>query len=196
MAVWHRFSPNCPLNLQPRYTPPNTPDSSPIGIQEDVSDTTGLASMGNLPRKILMTANDMIFGVYQDWVHQNPRTHMDGGIEEGGKWQERWKNWFVWPTNAMMYRLSRSEIDFLGFFRRSLTEFGITNGRRRGSFFSVSYFEACQWGVCVEKYTWPDWLMTWPVEKRYLRQVGTGFLQGNGKSFRGVVRDPKPGTAS
>ena len=35
-----------------------------------------------------MAADDTISIVYQDWVHQNPGTHLDGGIEEDGKWQK------------------------------------------------------------------------------------------------------------
>ena len=38
-----------------------------------------------------MAADDKLFSVYQDWVHQNPGTHMDSGIEEDDKWQQRWK---------------------------------------------------------------------------------------------------------
>ena len=39
------------------------------------------ASTGNLPRDIHMESNNMLSRVYQDWVHQNPDTHLDGGIE-------------------------------------------------------------------------------------------------------------------
>ena len=37
-----------------------------------------------------MTANEMIFGVYQDSVLQNPGIHLDDGIEEDGNWQRIW----------------------------------------------------------------------------------------------------------
>ena len=40
----------------------------------------------------LMAADDAIFGIYQYWLHQNPGTHLDGGIHEYGKWQSTWKN--------------------------------------------------------------------------------------------------------
>ena len=47
--------------------------------------------MGDLPDVRLLGANCMLFGVYQDWVHQNPEDNLDGGIKEDGKWQARWK---------------------------------------------------------------------------------------------------------
>ena len=53
-------------------------------------DAARLAIKSELPGDRLMAANDTIFGVYHDWVHQNPGTHLDGGIEENGKWQNIW----------------------------------------------------------------------------------------------------------
>ena len=40
----------------------------------------------------------MLYGVYQDWVHQNPGEHLDGGIVEDSKWQERWEKLVCMPT--------------------------------------------------------------------------------------------------
>ena len=54
-----------------------------------MSDAACLENVGDLPYESLMDANDKLLGVYQDWVHQNPGAHMDGGIEEDSKWQER-----------------------------------------------------------------------------------------------------------
>ena len=78
-----------------------------------MSDAACLASVGNLPSESLTDAYENILGVYQDWVHQNPRMHMDGGIEECSKWQERSKNWLLCPLNALTYRLVGLEIDLL-----------------------------------------------------------------------------------
>ena len=47
---------------------------------EDASDTARLVSESNLPGYCLTATDDMLFGVYQDWVHQNPSTHLNGGI--------------------------------------------------------------------------------------------------------------------
>ena len=46
-----------------------------------MSDAARLASVGDLPGESLIAADDKIFGVIQDWVNQNPGTHMDGSIE-------------------------------------------------------------------------------------------------------------------
>ena len=54
--------------------------------------------MENLPDVHLLGAYDMLFGVYQDWVHQNPGNHLDGGITEDGKWQARWGKLACMPT--------------------------------------------------------------------------------------------------
>ena len=56
-----------------------------------MSDASRQASVGNPPVGNLMDTDDNILGVYQDLVHQNPGTHLDGGIEEDRKWQEIWK---------------------------------------------------------------------------------------------------------
>ena len=45
-----------------------------------------------------MAADDKLFRVYQYWVHQNPGTHLDDGIEEDGKWQHICKKLISLPT--------------------------------------------------------------------------------------------------
>ena len=35
---------------------------------------------GDLPDVRFLGSNYILFGVYQDWVHQNPGIHLDGGI--------------------------------------------------------------------------------------------------------------------
>ena len=40
------------------------------------------AQEGDLPDVRLLGSYYMIYGVYQDWVHQNPGDHLDGGIAE------------------------------------------------------------------------------------------------------------------
>ena len=66
----------------------DAPDSLPLRIREDSITSAGLESKGDLPRYQLMAADDNIFGVYQDLVHQNPGIHVDGGIEYDGKWKQ------------------------------------------------------------------------------------------------------------
>ena len=39
-----------------------------------------IARSGDLPDVCLLGADKILFGVYQDWAHQNTRNHLDGGI--------------------------------------------------------------------------------------------------------------------
>ena len=43
----------------------------------------------DLPDVRLLWSNYMLYELYQDWVHQNPGEHLDGGIAEYIKWQAR-----------------------------------------------------------------------------------------------------------
>ena len=85
-----------PFPTQPpsQYPPPvdalYTPYSPPPRSQKYASNAACLARNSDLPGDFLTAADDMIFVVYQDWVHQNPGTPLYGGIEEGGKWQKIW----------------------------------------------------------------------------------------------------------
>ena len=45
-----------------------------------------------------MAADEKLFVVYQDWVHQNTGTHLDVGIEEDVKWQQIRENIIFLPT--------------------------------------------------------------------------------------------------
>ena len=85
---------------------PEDPDFSLPRLRVDVSATARLASEGNLPRARLTAPGNALFGIYQDWVHQNPGIHLDGEINEDVKWQARWENLFVFPPNATMYHLA------------------------------------------------------------------------------------------
>ena len=54
--------------------------------------------MGDLSGEILTATDGNIYGFYQDWVHKNPRTYLDGRIEEDGKRQDMWKELVCMPT--------------------------------------------------------------------------------------------------
>ena len=56
------------------------------------------AREGYLPDVHLLGAEYMLYGVYQDWVHQNQGDHLDGGIAEDSKWQVWWKKLVCMPT--------------------------------------------------------------------------------------------------
>ena len=45
---------------------------------------------GDLQEFCLSAPHVTLFGVYHVWVHQNPGTHLDGGIKEDIKWQKMW----------------------------------------------------------------------------------------------------------
>ena len=47
------------------------------------------AQEGDLPEVLLFGNDYILFGVYQDRVHQNPGDHLDGVIAEDSKWQAR-----------------------------------------------------------------------------------------------------------
>ena len=93
-----------PLLTQPtsKYPPlvdaPDAPDSPPTLTREYASNITHLASKSNLPGDRLTAADDILFEIYQDWVHQNPGTYLDGGIEEDGEWKKRWEKILFLPT--------------------------------------------------------------------------------------------------
>ena len=69
-----------PYKYPPLVETSDAMDSLNPGTQRDASVATLLASVGYLPRERLTAGDDNIFGVYQDWVHQNPGTHLGGGI--------------------------------------------------------------------------------------------------------------------
>ena len=47
------------------------------------------ARKGDLPDVRLLVTDYILYGVYQDWVHQNPGDHLDGGTTEYSKWKAR-----------------------------------------------------------------------------------------------------------
>ena len=98
-----------PVNTQPSLSH-STPEytsvasSAPLPRPHDESGNAALQSQGvELPDVGLLVANYMIYGFYQDWVHQNPGDHLDEGIAEDSKWQVRWKNLFVCQPSAMTH---------------------------------------------------------------------------------------------
>ena len=68
-------SPNSPLTEN--SVDPDKPPSCPRIYS---GDSSVLACVVDLLEVRLQGANTMLFGVYQDWVHQNPGNHLNGGI--------------------------------------------------------------------------------------------------------------------
>ena len=63
-----------------------TDEPSPRPYVED-SDTTRLSITEDLSEVRFRGAYGEIYGVYQNWVHQDSGNNMDGGIKEDGKWK-------------------------------------------------------------------------------------------------------------
>ena len=64
------------------------------------SAATHLARNSDLESIYLTDAGDALCGIYQDWAHQNPSTHLDGGIDEYSKWQVRWVKLVCLPNQC------------------------------------------------------------------------------------------------
>ena len=148
-----------PLLTQPPSQSPPLADvqESPLtGSCEDTSKSTHLASEKNIPGDFLTDADDMLFGVYQDRVHQNPGAHLDDCIEEDGKWQNRRENYSpphptIWCTvwkywEAVCWDSCSGD-------QRNL-ELALERGE--GDRISNSYFAARPPGVYCNKHTQPD----------------------------------------
>ena len=74
-----------------QYKPPLCP-------RVNSGNTARLSSMADHPEVRLKAYKDALFGVYQDWVHQNPGNHLDNGINEDGKWKYRVRKLFCLKT--------------------------------------------------------------------------------------------------
>jgi hypothetical protein len=55
---------------------------------------------GNVPGSSLSDADQKMDKVYGDHVHQNPGTHLSGGIANDAPWQERWLQLVSFPSHA------------------------------------------------------------------------------------------------
>ena len=77
-----------PINTQisPPHSPPEdalvTSANHPPCPRVTTRDAALQAHAGDPPDVRLLGADYILYGVYQDWVHQNPVEHLDGGIAE------------------------------------------------------------------------------------------------------------------
>ena len=92
-----------PVNTQlsMSHSPPEdtsaTSSEPPPRPGVEAGDADLQAQDGDLPDVRLLGANYMLYGVYQDWVHQNPGDHLDGIIAED---KHNGENAFVCQPNA------------------------------------------------------------------------------------------------
>ena len=92
-----------PVNTQPspsHSTPEYTSVASTLPPplprpRVEAGNSTLQARERDLPAVRLIGTNYMLYGVYQDWVHQIPGDHLDGGIVEESKCQAWRKNLFL-----------------------------------------------------------------------------------------------------
>ena len=106
-------------------TQPSIPNLHPVDVSETpasplphtrvgASIAARLGSESNLPWFRLTAADDALFGIYQDLVHQNTSTYLDGGIDEYGKWQAIWRELFCFLTQR--YDLPSSRVRKVSFW--------------------------------------------------------------------------------
>jgi hypothetical protein len=55
---------------------------------------------GDTPGSPTSDADRMINEVSRDHLHQNPGTHLNGGIADNALWQERWQQLVSFPSQA------------------------------------------------------------------------------------------------
>ena len=90
----------------PNHPRCNHPFQTPCLLWKGLCHAPTLRTV-DLPKVCLKGSGNALYGVYQDWVHQNPGNHLDGGIKEDGKWQDRWKNLSVYQPSATTHRLAQ-----------------------------------------------------------------------------------------
>ena len=105
----------------------STDEPLPRPCVED-SDVTRLSIMEDLPEVLFKRAYDELYGVYQNWVQQDPGNNLDGGTKEDGKWKYRWKNLSVFQPNTMTHRLFELGKFSSQSFQWSLTEYKLRSG--------------------------------------------------------------------
>jgi hypothetical protein len=71
---------------------PNTPSEA-----KRMEGRRGENAVGDLPGAIISEADRMLDKVYGDHVHQNPGTHLNGGIEDDAMWQGYHRRLIVYP---------------------------------------------------------------------------------------------------
>ena len=69
-----------PSQSPPLVDAPYSPEFPTQCLCKYASNTSRLVSEGDLPGYRLTAADDLLFGVNQDWLHQNSVTRLDGGI--------------------------------------------------------------------------------------------------------------------
>ena len=107
-----------PLRTQPYF--PNSPltdafvapDENPPPPRIEAVNNTRISSASDLTEVRFKGANNMIYWIYQYWVHQNPGNHLDGVIKEYGKWQASWEKLICLTTQCYNTLYGQGGISF------------------------------------------------------------------------------------
>ena len=76
-------------NIQRPPVQPGTEGTARMRGDKDATGepVEGEGASGDVPGYVPTPEDLRLREVYGDWVHQNPGTHLDGGISEDGRWQ-------------------------------------------------------------------------------------------------------------
>ena len=77
-----------------------SPDNPPSCPRVKSRDAALQARVGDILYVFLLVVDYILFGVYQDWVHQNLGNYLDGRIKEDGKWKAKWQKTVCMPTHC------------------------------------------------------------------------------------------------
>jgi hypothetical protein len=73
--------------------------SNSVNPGDEKTEVEDLAqSIGDLPGHVPTKADLKLKEVHGDYLHQNDRTHLDGGIQDDAEWQERWRKLVTLPA--------------------------------------------------------------------------------------------------
>ena len=97
MTKNHQYNGDTPPLVTQTYLPQSPPTETSVILDEplphpriEATCAAFIDRAGELPDVCLLGYNNILFGVYQDWVHQNTGNHLDDGIKEDGKLQPMW----------------------------------------------------------------------------------------------------------
>ena len=76
--------------------------------------TEGKGTEGDEPGYNPTSEDQRLRGVYGDWVHANPGTHLDGGISHDAAWQVWWRDLAVMPSRCYDALSGRVRKPFVG----------------------------------------------------------------------------------
>ena len=71
-----------------------------VDADTTVDPVEGGAVSSNMPGYVPTPEDLHLREVYEDWVHKNPGTHLDGGVADNSAWQAWWRDLAVMPSRC------------------------------------------------------------------------------------------------